>query len=66
MINVQMCGQCANVQMCKCENEQMIEYIINAANKGAHLHIYTFAHLHIARTLPAHCPHINEVGTERV
>ena len=51
LVNVQMLGECANVQMCKCENESYIcmgnsEDICTFLH-SPHLHILTFAHLHI-------------------
>ncbi len=48
-----------NVQMCKCANVRMVAFTccvlmtlhhsfsLNSVNKGDHLHICTFAHLHI-------------------
>ena len=60
--NVQMC-KCENAwEMCKCENVQIVAFVqlslsapictlttssTNAATKCDHLHICTFAHLHI-------------------
>jgi hypothetical protein len=58
--NVQVC-KCENVQVCKCENVQMFNFYKLSGVDGRiaecpidHLHIFTFAHLHIRRRRHLH------------
>ena len=58
---LEMLWKCANVRMCKCENEKecfsltfVASYITKHGKTLAYLHILTFAHSHICAFLHLH------------